>query len=296
MNNRLLVPRKTPGLLDLVPGAAAAYSLRSLSNSYADPVVTVRRSSDDAEEDFTAAEVADGTLAAFCGAGNGFVYRWWDQSGNANHAVAAADTNEPKIVDSGVVVTEEGKPALQFDGVDDAIVSPYSIDLASSKKMTVVSAITYSTGTTNCISLARVSSADYHRGASIAIFPSANYSEIVVGAGLTNFFAQYRIAEPPTGQHLWSTVISAPDASVKSGFDGAVSGVPYASGSGGKTVANWLESGSGSHALAIGARFLPAPSLAQFSNMRYQELVLYTDDMSEQLQLIEGQIAWSYSQ
>ena len=119
MNNRLLVPRKTPGLLDLVPGAAAAYSLRSLSRSYADPVVTVRRSSDDAEEDFTAAEVADGTLAAFCGAGDGFVYRWWDQSGSARHAVAAADTNEPKIVDSGVIVTEEGKPAIEFNGSDN---------------------------------------------------------------------------------------------------------------------------------------------------------------------------------
>ena len=86
MSNRLLVPRKTPGLLDLVPGAAAAYSLRSLSRSYAGPVVTVRRSSDDAEEDFTAAEVADGTLAAFCGAGDGFVKQWWDQSGNGAHA------------------------------------------------------------------------------------------------------------------------------------------------------------------------------------------------------------------
>src|SRR6056300_1526494 len=116
MNNRLLVPRKVPGLLDLVPGAAAAYSLRSLRNSYAGPVVTVRRSSDDAEEDFTAAEVADGTLAAFCGAGDWFVKQWWDQSGNARHAVAAADANEPQIVDSGVVILEEGKPALRFDG------------------------------------------------------------------------------------------------------------------------------------------------------------------------------------
>lgn len=121
MNNRLLVPRKTPGLLDLVPGAAAAYSLRSLSNSYADPVVTVRRSSDNAEEDFTAAEVADGTLAAFCGAGDGFVKQWWDQSGNARHAVAAADANEPKIVDSGVVVSEGGRPAIDFDGSDDLL-------------------------------------------------------------------------------------------------------------------------------------------------------------------------------
>jgi len=42
--------------------AAAAYSLRNLSSSYTGDVVVVRRSSDDAEELFTAAEVADGTL------------------------------------------------------------------------------------------------------------------------------------------------------------------------------------------------------------------------------------------
>jgi len=42
--------------------AAAAYSLRNLSDSYTGNVVDVRRSSDDATRSFTAAEIADGTL------------------------------------------------------------------------------------------------------------------------------------------------------------------------------------------------------------------------------------------
>ena len=113
MNNRPLVPRKVPGLLDLVPGAAAAYSLRSLSRSYADPVVTVRRSSDDDEGSFTASEVADGTLAAFCGAGNGFVKQWWDQSGKQNHMTAPA-AEQPTIVSSGSLVTADGANAIQW--------------------------------------------------------------------------------------------------------------------------------------------------------------------------------------
>ncbi len=46
---------------DLVE-ASAAYSLRNLSTSYTGNVVDVRRSSDNAEDSFTAAEVADGTL------------------------------------------------------------------------------------------------------------------------------------------------------------------------------------------------------------------------------------------
>jgi hypothetical protein len=44
---------------------AAAYSLRNLSTTYTGNVVDVRRSSDDAEDSFTAAEVADGTLEAW---------------------------------------------------------------------------------------------------------------------------------------------------------------------------------------------------------------------------------------
>ena len=50
-------------LLNRYSGAAAAYSLRSLSTSTTN-VVKVRRSGDDAELDFTADEVSGGTLAA----------------------------------------------------------------------------------------------------------------------------------------------------------------------------------------------------------------------------------------
>ena len=45
--------------------AAAAYSLRNLSDSYAGSVVEVRRNTDGALKDFKASEVTDGTLAAW---------------------------------------------------------------------------------------------------------------------------------------------------------------------------------------------------------------------------------------
>jgi hypothetical protein len=118
MNNRRMTPMAEPGVLDFAPGAAAAYSLRNLSSTYAGPVVTVRRSTDDAEADFTASEVSDGTLAGWAGA-DGFVKTWWDQSGNARHATQATTTAQPQIVDGGVLVTEGGKAAVRLDGVDD---------------------------------------------------------------------------------------------------------------------------------------------------------------------------------
>jgi len=134
MNNRLLVPQKLPLLLDYAPNAAAAYSLRSLSNSYVGPVVTVRRSTDSAERDFTSTEVSDGTLAAWCGGGDGFVKTWHDQSQHGRDASQSTAGYQPQIVASGVVILEGGKPAVLFDGVDDRLAgSPLNFNAAVSK-------------------------------------------------------------------------------------------------------------------------------------------------------------------
>jgi hypothetical protein len=52
------------------------------------------------------------------GTDNGFVTTWYDQSGNAENAVQATTTRQPKIVNAGAVVLENSKPALSFDGGD----------------------------------------------------------------------------------------------------------------------------------------------------------------------------------
>jgi len=104
-------------LLDYHTGSAAAYSLRNLSTSTTN-VVKVRRSGDDAELDFTASQVSDGTLAAWVVAGggteDGFVTTWYDQSGNTNNATQATAATQPQIVSSGTLLTENGKPACNF--------------------------------------------------------------------------------------------------------------------------------------------------------------------------------------
>jgi hypothetical protein len=105
------------GLLDDYPGAAAAYSLRPLSAAWrTQPVVRVRRSNDDAEADFTAAEVADGTLTGWTGANDGFVVTWYDQSGEGRNATQATPANQPRIVAGGVVETLNGKPSIYSPG------------------------------------------------------------------------------------------------------------------------------------------------------------------------------------
>lgn len=99
-------------LLDQYPNAAAAYSLRNLTILSNAPVVRVRRSSDNTEQDFTAAQVADETLTTFCGAGNGFVRTWYDQSGNSRHLEQSTNANQLRIVNAGALETSGGKPAI----------------------------------------------------------------------------------------------------------------------------------------------------------------------------------------
>lgn len=105
------------GILDRYPGAVAAYSFRNLRLAWVgEPVVRVRRSSDNAEANFTAAEMTDGTLLAWVGAGNGFVRTLFDQSGHARDQVQTTSTAQPQIVSSGSLITLSGHPVMQGNG------------------------------------------------------------------------------------------------------------------------------------------------------------------------------------
>ena len=115
MDRQPLTDRLGDRLLAEYGGAAAAYSLRAL-NGNGDLVVRVRRASDNAEQDFTAAEVSNGTLESFCGVGDGFVETWYDQSGNGNDATQSVAASQPKIVSAGVFLGE-----VDFDGVNDSL-------------------------------------------------------------------------------------------------------------------------------------------------------------------------------
>lgn len=92
---------QTPLLLDLVTGAAAAYSLRKLRTAYAGSAVRVRRSSDSAEQDigFTSAGDFDtSAFSSFVGGGSGYVKTWYDQSGNGINVSQATAGQQPQIV------------------------------------------------------------------------------------------------------------------------------------------------------------------------------------------------------
>jgi len=107
-------------LLDDYSGAFTAFSLRKLRSAYTGNCIEVRRSSDNTTLDigFSNNVLDTTTLLTFCGAGNGFVSKWYDQSGNAKDSFQNTFANQPQIVSSGTVITTNGKPSLQVGSSD----------------------------------------------------------------------------------------------------------------------------------------------------------------------------------
>jgi hypothetical protein len=108
-------------LLDTYTGAAVAYDLRKLRSAYSGNCIRVRRSSDSTEQDigFVSNVLDTASLLTFTGAGDGFVTTWYDQSTNSRNQIQSTATKQPKIVSSGVVELDNGKPCILFDGSND---------------------------------------------------------------------------------------------------------------------------------------------------------------------------------
>lgn len=97
-----------------------AYSLRRLRTAYAGSSLRVRRSSDGTEQDIG----FDGTgsldiaaLPAFCGSGDGFLSKWYDQSGLGQDMAQATVAAQPRIVLAGAVRVfgnVAARPAVEF--------------------------------------------------------------------------------------------------------------------------------------------------------------------------------------
>ena len=147
-------------LLDLFPNSEEAYSLRQLQSnggvSY--PLVLIRRNSDNAEQSFTETEIIDGTLEAFCGAGNGQVVSWYDQSGNNNHANQSTANNQPYIVISGNLVTDNGKPTLYFNSLSELVSVNNTNYGTSSRSIFITINLLEGVSTKGIISLSNLSS------------------------------------------------------------------------------------------------------------------------------------------
>lgn len=197
-------------LLDIYTGAAVAYSLRKIATATTN-VVRIRRSSDNSERDFAPSEITDGTLTTWTGANNGFVVTWFDQSGNSNHATQSSATLQPKLVSSGVLITDNGKPAIEWDTTGTKFVT-LTTELSSARSVFQVLSSDSTVNSNESFLLGSANNRyDYHSGLGGNIL-SPIYSAAFVRSGanyinniLTNFTSTVR----PSSQSLINMIHSS---------------------------------------------------------------------------------------
>lgn len=115
------------GVLDDVPAAAAAYSIRRLRSAHAGALLRARRSSDNVHQGIGATvggNLDTAALATFCGASSCFVQTLHDQSGNGLDAVQANATLQPRIFSGGITDAEGSRPALLFASAAPVLIAP----------------------------------------------------------------------------------------------------------------------------------------------------------------------------
>ena len=263
-------------LLDVVPDAAAAYSLRKLRSDYTGPAINVYNGTDYKDIYFKANGSLDtGAISRFCGSNDGTVAIWYDQSGESNHAEQTTATDRPKIYDgTNGLVTENGKPAVEFSEGDY-----YSTSSA------------YDTGTSNThFYVAQSTGLDQRvidtrgTGALGTVVgwqhKFSNATDVsLVDDGTTGFLLQNIIR---SGQVLVSSELS------QSGLFEYSNGVLAAS-----DTSATIGSYDSNNPLYIGANVNGADT--QLFVGKLQEIVLYNTDQSSNRQVIEANINHHYS-
>lgn len=97
---------------------SGAYSLKKIRQNYQMESLSLRRLSDNLTSNvfFTEEQLDTTSILSFVGESDGFLRRWNDQSLNARHLTENTNANQPRIVNTGVLETIDGLPAIQFLG------------------------------------------------------------------------------------------------------------------------------------------------------------------------------------
>jgi hypothetical protein len=194
---------------------------------------------------------------------SGFVSKWYDQSGNDNHATQGTDASQPKIVDGGSLVTG----GLEFDGVDDLLIGTHN----------VTSAYNFFSVTTD-----EGSATSYIADTGSGSTNGVNYGRTVNSGGNRQLTLNHGgvSAINATGFLVGTELISQSyDGTTINAFvDGSLVGT---------SVQGYIASGT---VLSLGA----SGSAGAFLNGKMQELIIYTSDQSANRTAIEANIGETY--
>ena len=239
----------------------AAFSLRKIVTSYNGYAIQIESASLTQDIGFNSDGTLDtGSIASFAGSGDAFVKIWYDQSGNNNHMSQSSATFQPKVYSGslGSVILENGKPALQFDGIDDTLVSSFS----STQPLTsllVAKSLTNATATRFILGDGDVR----------LVYTNAGSDFLAYAGGATPSFNAFN-----TNQNLFFTYVSG--SSSRLGFNGG-------------TLSSTTNLGSNTlGSLSIGGGTV-------YVEGTYQEVVIYKSDQTTNRSKIEGNINTYYN-
>ncbi len=184
------VPAVPPSalLIDLVPGANLAFSLRKLRTLYSGYAIKVQRDVDDALLDipFVDNVVDVATIASFCGSSVGYLHTMYGQGVTSINASQTDKTKQAKIYDGTSVVTENSKAAFDFYS------KFLNYDLSSRVTSTLFTSIwvckRYETNNTGSIILGLTSNGAFYAGDNVdwGGVPFMNASGFVVSTLIGN--------------------------------------------------------------------------------------------------------------
>jgi hypothetical protein len=267
------------GLLDTYTNAAAAYSVRRIASS-ATNLMRIREDSGDTETDIgydANGDLDTSAIASHCGSANGYVVTWYDQSGNSNNATQSTPSAQPQIYNGTAVITENGKPAVEFDGSVNALHAVYSTASSEDFPLTTFQVIETATtsGNQTFTSLNKSDDTDPIRS---AISLTGNY-------GYYNRDGNLTVATNSSAQSAIQALMTITDT-------GTVGNVYYNAS---QIVTNGsTDIGSTSiDRLSLGAFRENTPS--NFLNGHLQEVIVYNSDQSSNRTGIETNIMTYYN-
>jgi surface protein len=213
----LMGAEQIPGLPGDIAAPAAAYSVRKVKSDYTGFCMDVRRDSDDTTGSigFDAFGNLDtGSLLAFVtgseGTGSGFVARWYDQSGNDNHATQSVAASQPLILSSGSITTSGGIPSPLWPSFNQFLSLPR---LTTVQSVFHVSQLTNSSGGNTYI-LGDISTNDYHSGTGIWLNNNAA-SYVRNGANYINGVAEnFLTKNKDTNRNILTLIHTSPNGQV----------------------------------------------------------------------------------
>lgn len=244
------------------------YGLQRLLSSYNGPLIRVRRSSDNVEQDIPFGsdfQLDTSALLAFIGSNSAFVTKFYGQSGNARDLQqTGTTTKQPRIVNAGVY---DGKAV--FDASDDCMQTPNLPGTNTAMSYVMRGKIRAFPGSGYAVWLESTADAGLNAGLALYYDQSINLIIDVTGPPSTQSFARFAATAKPNDDVTCTTGNRA--TSVVKYYQAGAQVTPNSS-SGGSNTGNYAAS-----PLNVGARNNGATLPAQLD---LNTLVVYTQELS----------------